>query len=206
MSIPKLNKQKSRGYETSPPALLIVIGTGWSSTVSQEEVPGTGGCNLPQGVNKLYISINRSVPVKSLIKSINILPSNEQLNYVRNVFCFNISELADIFGVTRPTIYSWINGTELKPEVSAKMTKLVNLASYLEKLNISRFDTLLHRPIFNGISLFDKVKNGEDIKEPLRQIKEISEKEVSVRKENKSRITTNGGSDPSDYSTPYYKD
>jgi DNA-binding transcriptional regulator YiaG len=42
--------------------------------------------------------------------------SAEHVANIRDVFAINMSDLASVLGVTRPTAYTWLEGQEPKPE------------------------------------------------------------------------------------------
>ncbi|MCF6312130.1 MAG: helix-turn-helix domain-containing protein [Verrucomicrobiales bacterium] len=79
------------------------------------------------GINRRATTINRAadaIPaVSTLVKS------------VREGFGFNITELATLFGVTRPTIYSWLkNESQPKREVLDKLQALNAATTHWQKV------------------------------------------------------------------------
>ncbi len=104
---------------------------------------------------------------------------------VRDVFFISMSEMASIFGVTRPTAYAWLEGQEPEPETVKRIQQLSRAADEVKQANIIRLDLLVHRPILNGRSLFDMLKADEDLMKALAALKTISEKEAQARHEPK---------------------
>lgn len=130
--------------------------------------------------------------------------------HVKNIqesFSLNTSELAAVLDVTRPTVYAWLEGSqEPKPEAVNHIRKISQVADKFRCLNISRIDSLIRRPIFNGRSLLDKLKANEEIVNDLFTLKILADKENQARKASK-------GSDKNirslseaadDYSSPLY--
>ena len=79
-------------------------------------------------------------------------------------------------------------------------------ADYVKELNIERIDTFLYRPIFDGCTFFDKLKNNEDLIESLKVIKALSNKEAIARLKPKGSGKNMRPADPSDYSIPFYRE
>ncbi len=98
--------------------------------------------------------------------------SAEHIANIRDVFSISMSELASVFGVTRPTAYAWLEGQEPEPETVKRIRQLSRAADEIKQANIIRLDLLVHWPILNGRSLFD-------------MLKAISEKEDQARHEPK---------------------
>jgi hypothetical protein len=171
---------------------------------------GTGGCITKDTLLLFYVSARENHPTSYLgmqyeSKSIGLESPSNQLNYIRETFGFNISELANILEITRPTVYSWLQGKHLKQDALSKISKLVNFAKQVTGLEIRQIHVFLHRPIFNGCSLYDKLKNNENIIESLKLIKEISEKEETARLEIKGSLKNKGSTDLKGHTKPFYR-
>lgn len=95
------------------------------------------------------------------------LAINEQIDFIRKELGMNMSELATSLQVTRPTVYSWAKGVEPQPVAVTRLTKLLLVAKDVEKLKLSRIDTLIRRPLadapFSGRSLLDLIVSNEDV-------------------------------------------
>lgn len=111
---------------------------------------------------------------------------SEHIANIRDVFAINMSDLASVLGVTRPTVYAWLGGQEPKGEAIVRIQQLSHVADKFSQENISRLDKLVHRPILNGRSLLDILKTGVDPIEALPIIKSVADKEARVRRESKS--------------------
>jgi len=171
---------------------------------------GTGGWITSETFDRLYVSIKevkRNFETSHTTTTIDSRSPHEQLNGIRDVFGLNISELANILGITRPTVYSWLQGQNLKPEALSKIARLASVGTHIKILNIKRIDTFLHRPIFNGHSLYDKLKNDdEDLIESLKVLQDISNREDLARQTAKGSQKNESSTEPRGHSTPFYRE
>jgi transcriptional regulator with XRE-family HTH domain len=155
-------------------------------------VAGTGGLMTAHSAAKMprYCCVG-SVLIHiedphSAKQEIDTRSTSEHVANIRNVFAMNMSDLAAVFAVTRPTVYAWLEGRqEPKPEAVKRIQQLSSAADEFGKANIKRLDKLLHRPILDGDSLLDILKANEDPLAVLPLLKEISEKEAKTRREPK---------------------
>lgn len=104
---------------------------------------------------------------------------------IRDVFAMRMSDLASVLGVTRPTVYAWLSGQEPKGEAVMRIQKLSHAADKFSRENITRLDKLLYRPILEGRSLLDILKENEDPLIALNTLKAIADKEALTRLESK---------------------
>lgn len=78
------------------------------------------------GINRRADTMNQVVPISA---------ASDLLKSVREGFGFNVTELAELFGVTRPTIYSWLkNDSQPKREVLEKMQVLNAAATHWNQI------------------------------------------------------------------------
>ena len=93
-------------------------------------------------------------------------PANDLAN-IRDVFAIDMSDLAILLGITRPTASAWLKGDEPNSEAIPHIQRLSNIADRVKNMNISRLDKLVHCPLSNGRSLFDILKTDADPTEVL---------------------------------------
>ena len=110
----------------------------------------------------------------------------QDLANIRDVFAIDMSDLAILLGITRPTVSAWLKGDEPKPEAVLRIQSLSTIADRVKHMNISRLDKLVHRPLSNGCSLFDILKTDADPTEVLASLHAIDAKEAQTRRESKS--------------------
>lgn len=150
---------------------------------------GTGGIITPHSTAELsrwfydpriHVEPSRAKPID------DVRSPAEHVANIRDVFAINMSDLASVLGVTRPTVYAWLAGQEPKGEaVIRRIQQLSYAADKFNQANIIRLDKLVHRPIINGRSLLEILKTNEDPVTALATIKAIADKEAQTRLEPK---------------------
>jgi transcriptional regulator with XRE-family HTH domain len=133
----------------------------------------------------------------------------EYLAFIRETFEISLTDLAKMFGITRPTVYAWLNGQEPSAKDFARIQYFSGIAKEMKRFKIERVDVLIHRPIFSNKSFFDLITNSSSLeqwKTPLETLKKIADKESLRRKEqkgtNKELRSTKDIND--DHSTPIF--
>lgn len=96
----------------------------------------------------------------SVFEHINISSPNSKLIKLRNCIGLNITELANILSVKRPTIYEWLE-KDGNPSVKNKkrLDKLYSLLDPLISQNASEFKKYLHNEMPSGEKLYDLLIN-----------------------------------------------
>jgi CheY-like chemotaxis protein len=149
---------------------------------------GTGGVITAHGtaeslirwVHDPRIHIEPSIERKADLRS-----PTEHITNIRNVLDVNMSDLASILGVTRPTVYAWLAGQEPKEGAVIRIQHLSCVADKIHRANIIRLDKLIHRPVLNGLSVLDILKTDEDPTAAIAILKAIADKEEQTRHEQK---------------------
>src|SRR5436853_179795 len=119
--------------------------------------PGTGEMFNKENINELLAWLNFFYELHSHNSLQGSTP--DHIDFIRKAFALNLSELALIFDVKRPTIYAWLEGKHHpKHEALNHINELYLAAQKLDNLKISRMDTFINRPLFEGQSLLDKLK------------------------------------------------
>lgn len=84
----------------------------------------------------------------------------EQIATLKSSLSLQVKELAQILGVERPTIYSWINGrTPPRPASREKLVALYRLAQQWNRLATSPLGSALHEADEEGTTLFHLLGN-----------------------------------------------
>lgn len=148
---------------------------------------GTGGIMTTHSTAELnkWVYDPRIHVEPSREKQVDMRSPSEHVANIRDVFDINISDLASILWVTRPTVYAWLAGNEPKGEAVIRIQQLSRVADKFNQANIIRLDKLVHRPILNGCSLLDILKTDENPVAALDTLKAIADKEVQTRREPK---------------------
>lgn len=144
---------------------------------------GTGGLNTP---NAFKIFVIRHQPSSNIEvefdkNEISLKSPKQYLEEIRKYLHISIVDLSFIFNVTRPTIYSWLEGVEPKPDTIEHIQQLSNFAQELEGYKIANIGKLLHRPIFNGHSLLEYFRTQKNLPNAWNLFKESLLKELNRR-------------------------
>ena len=86
--------------------------------------------------------------------------SAENLARIREILKPTITELANLFGVSRQAVYDWQAGKPLAQENAAKLEDLAKAADVLAATGIDGSSQLLRRNIAGSKSLLDVVREG----------------------------------------------
>jgi hypothetical protein len=125
------------------------------------------------------------VQAKTVVKHVEMVvaPSTAQLLLnIRDVFALRMSELAQIFGVSRRAAYDWLEGVTPKPETVTRIYTLSKYAEELKAAGIAPIEHFVHRPLVTGRSLLDLLKSGESLEAAIDIIKRTASEEVKNRK------------------------
>ena len=145
---------------------------------------GTAGGYYPEFFDLEIISNHRGpVQYKIFTKQIvDIAPSTAQLlSTVRDVFALRMSEVAQVFGVSRRAAYDWLEGATPKRETAARIYTLSRHAEDLKASGLLNVALYIHRPVIAGRSLFDLLKSGESIEQAIGIIKRTASGEAKNR-------------------------
>jgi len=86
----------------------------------------------------------------------------EHINNIRHILGTSISDLGNIFDVSRQAIYNWLAESSIpRQEKLARIIALSMIADQLKQANISRARSLFKMKTFSGRSLMDLVVSGE---------------------------------------------
>ena len=152
--------------------------------------PGTGGRWTPDSLIKsetpqaaMYL-----VTVENRITPEPPASFGEALGSIKSTLGLHVSDLATVLGVSRPTVYSWMQGSEPHSDSRARLAHLFQIASHIKEIGASRPEALVRRPLFDGVSLLDKIKAGEeDLSAYIPRLMAFAEKEKRERLTPKSR-------------------
>lgn len=174
------------------------------------EIPstnGTGGYRGPRTQSRFEPRTHppRVYDEKIEGSSQGIEPPSDQLRFIRQTLKLNMSDLALALGVSRPTVYAWLDGDEPSPENYTQIVRLKRVADEVESLDIPKFDKLAKRPIFNGLSFFEKLQAMEEKPDHFSTLKQLADKENSKRKARKGSGKAKDDSGFVEQATPIYE-
>jgi transcriptional regulator with XRE-family HTH domain len=91
------------------------------------------------------------------------------LGYIKNTLSLNVSELAEVMGVTRPTVYAWAEGGNADEPNRQRLAALKELAQEWESLCSEPLGALVRDRSEGGTRILDLIKAPEL---PVAEIKE----------------------------------
>ncbi len=124
------------------------------------------------------------------------------LAQIRDVFGLKMSELSQIFGVSRRAAYDWLEGAIPKPEITAKIYQLTTLATRFSNAGVPNVRHFIHRPILGERTLFELLKAGENLDRAIEIVRVTAIEEASARKPVGRRV--HNASDLDEDSTPIF--
>jgi DNA-binding transcriptional regulator YiaG len=152
----------------------LIAGTGGYYSQSNMELVSTW-TNVPA----IAISITQTTNRKTLLQNISI---PEAIRQIRNKLGLKMSEVADIFGVSRQAVYLWLEGGNLKPEYSQRIWDISRIADQLQSAGIERPEHFIHRPVSaDGLTLYQLLSRGGNVDTALSYLEEQSAAEQRIR-------------------------
>ncbi|MET3497321.1 hypothetical protein [Variovorax boronicumulans] len=112
----------------------------------------------------------------------------EDLSRIREVLKPAISDLATTFGVSRQSVYNWLNGEPVANENAAKLQDLALAADVLAHGGASINSTLLKRKFANGRTLMQVAQAGESAREAALMLLQIQRREAAQRERMNARF------------------
>lgn len=122
------------------------------------------GYELLVNDQKVRIELSRNQQTEALEKISNAQPvvMGERLDLIKDRLSLSITQLAELFGVTRKTIYDWYEGTEPRPKAASRMEMLIDVLNQTSpETDLSRLKAVWSIPV-SGAS-FRKVFNDDNM-------------------------------------------
>jgi DNA-binding transcriptional regulator YiaG len=102
---------------------------------------------------------------------LDVRTAAEHIENIRNVLNPAVSDLALVFDVSRQAIYKWVAGTSTpEDEKLGRIQALSKIADLFQNAGISRADSMLKMKTFDGRSLMDLIKAGENRLEHIQAL------------------------------------
>lgn len=153
------------------------IGTGGDATLNYMKERGTKG--YPYAV--YGASQNAADAVASRTPA-------ENLEHIRAVLKSTVTELASVVGVSRQAIYDWQAGKPIASGNASRLASLARAADILAVEGLTGTSQVLRRPIRNGKSFFDLVREGSPADSAARTLVEIVRGELRQREALRNRL------------------
>jgi predicted transcriptional regulator len=127
-------------------------------------------------------------PVLPVVDAEAIRTPLEDLIRIREVVSPSISDLATTLGVTRQSVYNWLNGETVAQENAVKLRDLAQAADFLvhERITVNR--ALLKRKFSNGRTLLQVAQSGESARDAAAVLARIVKHEADQRARMEARF------------------
>lgn len=107
---------------------------------------------------------------------------SDDLMLVKTVLKPAVSDLATALGVSRQTVYNWLNGDAVTQEIAIrKLRDLALAAEELERAGVTINAALLKRKFFHGMTLMQVVQAGESVNDATHLMVHIHQRESAQR-------------------------
>jgi len=140
---------------------------------------GTGGLALEAFLTDFHgygpVEVVRAVP------PVEEQPYARLMAEVRAGFGRTLSRLTEVFGVSRQTLYNWLEGETPREEHRDRLRQLANAAQVFVELQIKPTSQMVDRTISNGKSLLQLIAEGGDGKESAKKLIRIHQRGQSSR-------------------------
>jgi transcriptional regulator with XRE-family HTH domain len=158
----------------------VTKAVGWvATTMAMLAVVGTGG-EIP--LVQLHRPVSRNqIIVPPVVEVEHSRTPNEDLARIRSVLSPAVSDLATTLGVTRQSIYNWINGEPVIAENAVKLRDLSQAADVLAHEGIVVNSSLLKRKFADGKNLFQVAQAGDSAREAALMLVQILKQESVQR-------------------------
>ncbi|HCR80048.1 MAG TPA: helix-turn-helix domain-containing protein [Alcanivorax sp.] len=111
----------------------------------------------------------------------------QRLQTLKTTLGLTITDMAELFGVARPSIYAWLKGQEPRPDNVERLATLESYAEKVDALALPRVDKLIKRPLKSGASMLLLIKDGRAVDRALDELAHIARTEHDQRMNQKGR-------------------
>jgi transcriptional regulator with XRE-family HTH domain len=149
-----------------------------ASPMPRREV-GTGGLALEAFLTDVhgYGPVHVIVPYEPVQSQ----PYVKLMEEVRSGFGRTMSRLTEVFGVSRQTLYNWLEGETPKPAHQERLRQLADAAGVLAELNIKPTSLMLDRTVADAKSFLQLLAEGANGKEAARKLVRIHQRGQASR-------------------------
>ncbi len=154
---------------------------------------GTGG-NVSR--DHILMHYGTGAPAPARFGSMVLSPDQGlafELKLIRQTLRLSVAETAQLFGVSRPTIYSWQNGNPISPENAERLREIAQaLEPHLGAID-AQVGRVAHRAIENQNTLLQRLAQGANAREAIARLADILRLEAAQRQRLASRLQGRSG-------------
>lgn len=115
------------------------------------------------------------------------------LETIKNALRLSVAEMAQLFGVSRQTIYNWLNGKAIDAGHAQRLHAIADAVEPHLKLLESQPGRIANRAIEGRHSLFHVLKSGSDPMQAMQRLASILERESAQRARLSHRLQGHAG-------------
>jgi len=163
----------------------------YTQSVLAESVPamcfnhvmnGTGGnCSLQFYRERYGYRPFQIIERKSTGEPVPVKPFARLMTEIKEGFGRTLTRLPTVFGVSRQTLYNWLDGETPKEPHQAKLVELTEAARVFAAAGFKPTSTLLDRTVAGGKSFLELIANGADGAATARSLMRIVERGLTSK-------------------------
>lgn len=121
------------------------------------------GYDLLVNEQRVRVELNEGQYAQEALQATSVQPIiiSERLDLIKDRLALSITQLAELFGVTRKTVYDWYDGTEPRRNAINRIESLIEVLNRYSELDLARLKTVWSIPV-SGKS-FRAVLNDEHL-------------------------------------------
>jgi transcriptional regulator with XRE-family HTH domain len=182
------------GWVTDRPAATGVSSTlvrlvGWMTAAGAALTGiGTGGELSLEHLQRSARQAQHMVSVVEVAEVEQVRTPSENLSRIREVLNPAVSDLATTFGVSRQSVYNWLNGEPVADENATKLQDLAQAADVLAHEGVGINAALLKRKFANGRTLMQVAQAGESARDAALMLVQVHKREAVQRERMNARF------------------
>ncbi|MDC8758225.1 hypothetical protein [Janthinobacterium fluminis] len=157
-----------------------------AAAVTAQSTIGTG--SEPQPAMFRQNASQFRVIKTNLVEAVAARNSAQDLARIRQVLSPAVSDLANTLGVTRQSIYNWLNGEAIAEENALKLRDLAQAADVLSHAGVSVNSTLLKRKFASGKTLLQVAQSGASASDAAAVLIQVLRRESEQRERLSARF------------------
>ena len=184
------------GWVTDRPAVTAVTSTlvrwvGWMTAAGAALTGiGTGGELSLEHLQRSAREAQHMVPMVEVAELEQVRTPSENLSRIREVLNPAVSDLATTFGVSRQSVYNWLNGDPVADENAAKLQDLAQAADVLAHEGVGINAAQLKRKFADGRTLMHVAQAGESARDAALMLVQIHKREAVQRERMNARFAS----------------
>lgn len=112
----------------------------------------------------------------------------QNLARIREILKPTITELANLFGVSRQAVYDWQAGKPIAPENALRLGEFAKAAELLSAQQIQLSSQALRRKVLDGQSLLDALRSGVLVFDTAAALAQVLDREAVQREKLTARL------------------